>query len=81
MDAWLRTEGADKGESFAFRFVRSPPASNADDREQCPEAMHVAKREYPDYAWEMESGFKSGEFYMDRRNTRNRKAPVPAGAS
>jgi hypothetical protein len=28
------------------------------------EAMHGAKRDYPDYVWEMESGFKSDEFIL-----------------
>ena len=28
------------------------------------EAVHGAKRVYPDYSWEMESGFKSGEFVV-----------------
>jgi hypothetical protein len=28
------------------------------------EAMHGAKRDYPDYIWVMESGFKSGEFIL-----------------
>jgi hypothetical protein len=28
------------------------------------EAMHGAKSVYPDYRWEMESGFKSGEFVV-----------------
>jgi hypothetical protein len=28
------------------------------------EAMHGAKREYPDYTWEMESGSNSGEFVV-----------------
>ncbi len=28
------------------------------------EAMHGVKRDYPEYAWEMESGFKSGDFIL-----------------
>lgn len=28
------------------------------------EAMHGAKRDYPEYAWEMESGFKRGDFIL-----------------
>jgi hypothetical protein len=28
------------------------------------EAMRGAKRDYPEYAWEMESGFRSGEFVV-----------------
>jgi len=32
------------------------------------EAMHGAKRDYPEYAWEMESGFSSGEFILHGQN-------------
>jgi hypothetical protein len=28
------------------------------------EAMQRAKRDYPEYTWEMESGFSSGEFIL-----------------
>jgi hypothetical protein len=28
------------------------------------EAMQGAKRDYPEYTWEMESGFSSGEFML-----------------
>lgn len=31
------------------------------------EAMKVAKRDYPEYTWEMESGFSSGEFMLHGR--------------
>jgi hypothetical protein len=31
------------------------------------EAMHVAKRDYPEYVWEMESGFRNGELILDGR--------------
>lgn len=27
-------------------------------------AMHGAKRDYQDHVWEMESGFKSGDFIL-----------------
>ncbi len=32
------------------------------------EAMHGAKRDYPEYAWEMESGFKNGDFILHGRS-------------
>jgi hypothetical protein len=31
------------------------------------EAMLIAKRDYPEYVWQMESGFKSGEFVLNGR--------------
>jgi hypothetical protein len=64
MDAWLQTEGAAKGESFWFRLVRSPQQATAMTQSNAREAMHGAKSVYPDYRWEMESGFKSGEFVV-----------------
>jgi hypothetical protein len=64
MDVWLQTEGAAKGESFGFRLVRSPQQATPMTQNNAREAMHGAKRDYPDYAWEMESGFKSGEFVV-----------------
>jgi hypothetical protein len=33
------------------------------------EAMQGAKREYPDYTWEMESGFNNGEFVVHGQKT------------
>ncbi|HYM75469.1 MAG TPA: hypothetical protein VE377_05770 [Candidatus Dormibacteraeota bacterium] len=32
------------------------------------EAMQRAKRDFPDYTWEMESGFNSGEFLVHGRS-------------
>jgi hypothetical protein len=64
MDVWLQIEGAAKGESFGFRFARSPQQATAMTQNNAREAMQVAKRDYPDYTWEMESGFKSGEFVL-----------------
>jgi vacuolar-type H+-ATPase subunit I/STV1 len=32
------------------------------------EAMQGAKRDYPEYTWEMESGFSSGEFMLHGHN-------------
>ena len=69
MDVWLQTEGAAKGESFGFRFARSPQQATAMTQNNAREAMHGAKREYPDYTWEMESGFNSGEFVVHGQKT------------
>jgi len=33
------------------------------------EAMQGAKRDYPEYTWEMESGFSSGEFMLHGHDT------------
>ena len=64
MDVWLQAEGAAKGESFGFRLVTSPQQATAMTQNNAREAMHEAKRDYPEYAWEMASGFKSGEFVV-----------------
>jgi len=43
------------------------------------EAMQAAKRDYPQYTWEMESGFSSGEFMLhghDNGATSKHRAPV-----
>lgn len=64
MDVWLQTEGAAKGETFGFRMVHSPQHATAMTQNNAREAMHGAKREYPDYTWEMESGSNSGEFVV-----------------
>ena len=64
MDVWLQTAGAAKGESLGFRLIHSPQQATAMTQNHAREAMHGAKREYPDYTWEMESGFKSGEFVV-----------------
>ncbi len=33
-------------------------------QDKAREAMKGAKRDYPEYTWEMESGFSSGEFML-----------------
>ena len=66
MDVWLQTWGAAKSLSFAFRLVRSPQAT-AMTQNTAPETMLSARREYPDYVWEMESGFNDGEFVVRGR--------------
>jgi hypothetical protein len=64
MDVWLQTAGAAKGESFGSRLVHSPQHATAMTQNNAREAMQGAKREYPDYTWEMEAGFNSGEFVV-----------------
>jgi hypothetical protein len=64
MDQWLQTERATKGESFRFRLVNSPQQATPMTQNNAREAMHGAKRDYPEYTWEMESGFKIGEFVL-----------------
>jgi hypothetical protein len=43
------------------------------------EAMQGAKRDYPEYTWEMESGFSSGEFMLhghDKEGSSRNIVPV-----
>ena len=43
------------------------------------EAMQGAKRDYPEYTWEMESGFSSGEFMLhgyDKEGSSRDMVPV-----
>ena len=64
MDVWLQTSGAAKSESLPFRLVGSPQQATPMSQNHIREAMHGAKRDYPEYVWEMESGFKSGDFIL-----------------
>ncbi|PYX27435.1 MAG: hypothetical protein DMG77_19015 [Acidobacteria bacterium] len=66
MDVWLQTEGAAKAGSFGFRLVSSPQRATPMNQDNAREAMHGANRQYHEYSWEMESGFKSGEFVVHR---------------
>ena len=68
MDVWLQTEGTAKSDSFRLRLVRSPQQATAMSQNNAREAMHGAKRDYPEYTWEMESGFSGGEFLLHGRN-------------
>jgi hypothetical protein len=61
MEVWLQKGDVAKSE---FRLVSSPQQATAMSQNDIREAMHGAKRDYPDYLWEMESGFKSGEFIL-----------------
>jgi hypothetical protein len=69
MDVWLQTEEAAKGAYLKFRFARSPQQATAMTQNNAREAMQGAKRECPDYTWEMESGFNSGEFVVHGQKT------------
>jgi hypothetical protein len=75
MDAWLRPETASKGASFRFRLVHNPLYATPMTESAAPEAMHGAKREYPEYAWAMEVGFNNGEFFVHTGTNKN-KSPI-----
>jgi hypothetical protein len=64
MDVWLQKGVAARREPLLFRLVHSPQQATAMSQNNIREAMHEAKRDYPEYAWEMESGFKSGDFIL-----------------
>jgi hypothetical protein len=83
MDVWLQLERTDKSHSFEVRFARSPQKAIAMSQDNARKAMQAARRDYPEYAWEMESGFNSGEFILHGRNesksSRNTVAVNPGG--
>jgi hypothetical protein len=64
MDVWLQTDKTGKGDSFRLRLTHSPRQATAMSQGNAREAMQRAKRDYPEYTWEMESGFSSGEFML-----------------
>jgi hypothetical protein len=64
MDVWLQTEKTAKSDSFRLRLTRNPRQATAMSQDNAREAMRGAKRDYPEYTWEMESGFSSGEFML-----------------
>ena len=68
MDVWLQTERTAKSDSFRLRLARSPQQATAMSQNNAREAMQGAKRDYPEYTWEMESGFSSGEFMLHGHN-------------
>ena len=68
MDVWLQTQGTVKSNSFRLRLDRGPQQATAMSQNNAREAMKEAKRDYPEYTWEMESGFSSGEFILHGRN-------------
>jgi len=67
MDVWLQTERTAKGDSFRARLARSPQQATAMSQNDARIAMQGARRDYPEYTWEMESGFSSGEFILHGR--------------
>lgn len=79
MDVWLQTERTAKSDSFRLRLARSPQQATAMSQNNAREAMQRAKRDYPEYTWEMESGFSSGEFILhgQKKDTGSRNI-VPA---
>jgi hypothetical protein len=64
MDVWLQKGSGAKSESLLFRLVSSPQQATPMSENHIREAMHGAKTDYPEYVWEMESGFKSGDFIL-----------------
>src|ERR1700690_1244778 len=64
MDVWLQTEKTAKSDSVGLRLTHSPRQATAMSQDKAREAMQGAKRDYPEYTWEMESGFNSGEFML-----------------
>jgi hypothetical protein len=64
MDTWLQTKEAAEGGSFGFRLVRSPQEATPMSQSSAREVMLGAKRDRPEFKWEMVSGFKSGEFVV-----------------
>jgi hypothetical protein len=64
MDVWLQTEKTAKSDSFRLRLTHSPRQATAMSQDNARQAMQRAKRDYPEYTWEMESGFSSGEFML-----------------
>lgn|SRR5208282_1226723 len=64
MDVWLQTEKTPKSDSSRLRLTHSPRQATAMSQENARNIMQGAKRDYPEYTWEMESGFSSGEFML-----------------
>jgi len=68
MDVWLQTERTANSDSFRVRLARSPQQATAMSQNDARKAMQGARRDYPEYTWEMESGFISGEFILHGQN-------------
>jgi len=78
MDVWLKAERAGKSDSSKVGLARSPQQATAMSQDDARKAMQGARRDYPDYTWEMESGFNIGEFILHGRNTgKSNRNPVP----
>jgi len=68
MDVWLQTERTAKVDFTGARLAGSPQQATAMSQNDARKAMQGARRDYPEYTWEMESGFSSGEFILHGRN-------------
>src|SRR5262249_12286001 len=68
MDVWLQTERTANSDSFRVRLARSSQQATAMSQNDARKAMQRARRDYPEYTWEMESGFSSGEFILHGRS-------------
>ena len=64
MDVWLQKGSTAKSESLLFRLVDRPQQATPMSQHDIRAAMHGAKRDYPEYVWEMESGLMSGDFIL-----------------
>jgi hypothetical protein len=69
VDVWLQTEGTTERGSFRLSLTHNPRQATAMSQNNAREAMQSAKRDYPQYTWEMESGFSSGEFMLHGHDT------------
>lgn len=78
MDVWLQTEKTPKSDSSRLRLTHSPRQATAMSQENARKVIQGAKRDYPEYTWEMESGFSGGEFMLHGHdNDRTAKNIVP----
>lgn len=68
MDVWLNTERSAKSDSVKVGLARSSRQATAMSQDDARKAMQQARRDYPEYTWEMESGFSIGEFILHGRN-------------
>jgi len=81
MDVWLQTEGTGKRGSVRLQLTHNPRQATPMSQNNAREAMQAAKRDYPEYTWEMESGFNNGEFMLhghDKGGSSRNKVPVLA---
>jgi hypothetical protein len=68
MDVWLNTGRTAKSDSSKVGLARSPQQATAMSQDDARKAMQGARRDYPEFTWEMESGFTLGEFILHGRN-------------
>ena len=79
MDVWLQTERVGKSGSVRLRLTHSPRQATAMTQNSAREAMQGAKRDHPEYTWEMESGFNSGEFMLHGHATEGSSRSMEPG--